>query len=636
MATTTKTFNGHTLNSSSYRARILNANALPAAISVFIDEAQADAVDAGTYTVEARDIGIHIRIIDYVNRYTLLDQLKGWLKRGTRGLLVATLEDGADYQLDCRVKNLVQDNNDPWVFTALLVSGNTAWRAVTADTAAWDVSATGGSHTIAVAGSDETRLNVVLTATANPTLGYLYQNLVQLINVPLVNYGLWKWCIALDTAALVSAGKMQADGDDLRVFVDGKEVNRWLADINTNHTHIWFNTTLGFGYSLTTRTAIAGSGTITSIDLAQTASMLAALKAMPASGILVRGTEWIAYSGKDLVNYKLTVTQRGTQGTTMQAHGAGSVFSFMEHAIMLYYGNSVATAPALSDSNYDLTKPCFNLSSSDNTRRVGDATTLFSGDWQQVITKIGNLSKLYTIKGDADSGDPALGISTTAWYRSGGSQMMDMITMGWKYYNPGGIQTITMTGRKYRNTANWIVYAGLQRSVDGATWISVFSEAMPLGVSFEAWAAHSGVAIDSTSKYLFVTMTGYSSPLFNMFYKFELLTYTIEFTTANIPALTLLGERLNFTLNVRVQNDSYAGAPALDLSYIMQLNKAFTLDGEAYTADYDKVNAHGAVALDNANRSVWIPLVVGNNIITVVSADCGTLHVAASWYKRRL
>ena len=334
-------------------------------------------------------------------------------------------------------------------------------------------------------------------------------------------------------------------------------------------------------------------------------------------------------------NYKLTVTQRGTQGTTLQAHGAASVFSFMEHAIMVYYGNSAATAPALSDSNYDLSKPSFNLSSSDNTKRVGDATTLFYGDWQQVINKTGILSKLYTIKGDADSGDPALGISTTAWFRSGGSAIPDLITLGFKYYNPGGIQTITMTGRKYRNTASWISYAGLQRSVDGATFISVFSEAMPNGVSFEAWAAHSGVAIDPTSKYLFLCMIGYSA-LFNMFYKFELLTYTIEFTTANIPALTLLGERSNFTLSVRVQNDSYSGVPALDLSYIMQLNKAFTLDGEAYTADYDKVNAHGAVAPDNASRSVWIPLVVGNNIITVVSADCGTLHVAASWYKRRL
>jgi hypothetical protein len=29
-------------------------------------------------------------------------------------------------------------------------------------------------------------------------------------------------------------------------------------------------------------------------------------------------------------------------------------------------------------------------------------------------------------------------------------------------------------------------------------------------------------------------------------------------------------------------------------------------------------------------------LVAGNNIIRVTSPDCGTLHVAASWFKRRL
>lgn len=57
---------------------------------------------------------------------------------------------------------------------------------------------------------------------------------------PAVDYPV---CVVLDTAALVSAGKMKADCSDLVVVVDGTEANRWIADPNDANTKVWFNLT---------------------------------------------------------------------------------------------------------------------------------------------------------------------------------------------------------------------------------------------------------------------------------------------------------------------------------------------------------------------------------------------------------
>lgn len=70
-----------------------------------------------------------------------------------------------------------------------------------------------------------------------------YLNSVSIIYEPWRNCGSYPVEISggLDTAALVAAGKMQADGSDLVVRVEGKEVSRWLAGMNTPSTKVWIN-----------------------------------------------------------------------------------------------------------------------------------------------------------------------------------------------------------------------------------------------------------------------------------------------------------------------------------------------------------------------------------------------------------
>ena len=84
-----------------------------------------------------------------------------------------------------------------------------------------------------------------LIPTELPTVGWAYQKLYELPNVQAYTLGLRPWCITLDTEALVTAGKMQSDCDDLRVVVNGGIAKRWIADPNDANTKIWINLEYG-------------------------------------------------------------------------------------------------------------------------------------------------------------------------------------------------------------------------------------------------------------------------------------------------------------------------------------------------------------------------------------------------------
>lgn len=205
MFITIKTANSHNINDgTNYRTTLLNQRGNPNAKGVFIEQTEADSVDADTYTVETQTKVLSIEILNYAQRHALISQLKGWFKRGIRVDLVGTfIDDGVDYQINCRAVNLVQDPVYGTRFNAILQTGTTAWRSVAPQTDTWTVTGTGGVKVITVGGDDETRLIAALTATVAPGTGYFYQNLYRLPNVSGINYGWRYWCLTVDTAALV-------------------------------------------------------------------------------------------------------------------------------------------------------------------------------------------------------------------------------------------------------------------------------------------------------------------------------------------------------------------------------------------------------------------------------------------------
>lgn len=637
-----KRFNGVTLNISGIQAVILNAGMSPNANPVFIEQAQADQNFSGAYSVNVRDVAVQLTITDATNRDAHITTIKGEFKRGMSGPLEATFSDnGLDYLLNCVVVTPPTQNTDfPNMFTVVLQTGDSAWRAVTADTDSWSVTGTGGTKVVDAGLGEETALIASLTATTNPTVGYLYQNIYRLVDVPAVNYGNRSWCLTVDCAALIGAGKMQADCDDLRIILDGKETKRWIGTVSAT-TNIWFNITLGPGYSLILDTAIAATGDITTMTFKKTAASLAVLKALPNRGILYDGTEWLSWNGKTVNKYQLKRIKRRIFGTTWQAHATGSTFKYIQHTIVMKYGNSAVSAPSLTDPNYDIDKPQFDLTSSTNLKWVDTTATKFydpdypskGGSWTPVLSVLGDVSEYYMITGNAETGDPAIGALLSCWLKQGINQT-EKGRVGFMMGCAGGFFKITLTGRKYRSTARWPAFSGLQRSINGKVWYNVWVDAKPtLNATWTALATHSAVSITTTSKYIFFGIDGTITVLTNAFAMLEGLTATVEFYSTNLPTGAFLGETTSFNLDIALSNQ--ATGDIIYLDYPMIQTKVFLLDSENSVATFDEQNMHDAMALNDEGRSVWLRLSKGSNTLELISPDCGTLTIALSWYRRR-
>jgi hypothetical protein len=647
MLVTLKTFDGHNINDGSdYEAAVLGIGSPQNASPIFVQLANADSKYAGVYSVDIKNIPVNIYIRNYSDRYALIAQLKTWLKPSTSGYLVVTFNDETiDYQIEASVQSLVQDKTYPDHFTAILLAASSTWRAVEVDTAdTWTVTASGQKKEITVGGFDNTKLSVDITPTELPEVGYAYQNLYQLVNVPAVNYGVRPWCITLNTAALITAEKMQADCDDLRVVIGGKQVHRWIGAPNTTTTKVWFNLNIGPGYSLVLKTPVSDSGTITELAFSLTVINQTIFKALPPSGLIYHGTEWFEYTSKNIISYKLQIKTRGALGTTQAAHSAGAVFKYIQTPIWIFYGNSAVSAPSTDDSTYDYDKPVFNLVDSDNTKWVYDATTVFydpyhknrPGSWTYSGKVIGTVSNIYIIKGDEGSGDPALGIKAGSWI-SGGKPKAGYVEFYWQLISPGGFYRVSATGRKYYYL-KWpaTVYpATLQYCpLTGTYWSNVWSEAIPTVQSTWQSITQNNKTIALYAAKIRFGFVGSMAAVLNAIAYFEILTCTVEFYSTNLPAGTLLGEQSNVLIDFILRNNTTGDA--INLCFPVRVDKILSLDGENYIINYNGANALGALELDDQSRDVWIRLKAGVNELEVISDYIGELDFDLSWYARRL
>jgi hypothetical protein len=163
--------------------------------------------------------------------------------------------------------------------------------------------------------------------------------------------------IQMNTAAEVTAGRMQSDGDDLRVLVDGQEVDRWLGDMNTALTNIWIvldfsPKTSGLLKSAITNVAPATGGTLRLVDGSQ----------LPKSGVGLIDSEAIAWTSKSADGNTLQGITRGVRSTTAASHSANAELFLVEHQIDVVYGYTAATAPVTDDTR----KPMIELTTADS------------------------------------------------------------------------------------------------------------------------------------------------------------------------------------------------------------------------------------------------------------------------------
>jgi hypothetical protein len=389
---------------------------------------------------------------------------------------------------------------------------------------------------------------------------------------------------------------------------------------------------------------------------------------MPDEGIVYHGTEWISYRGRDAAKCKLLNPTRGILSTTKQTHAVGDAFDFIPSVVKLVWGNVAVGDPASDDIYYDDTKPIFNLSSSDNSQWVYDATTGFydplapnrPGALIQSVQRVGDVSGMYEYTQLGASPDaPAMGMKLAS-YLKGTAPQSETATLAWQFFSAGGIQEVSATVKTFRNNSAFPVTAALQyqkmltktttttvkgkkrtTSVTYPAWYSLWNESSP--ASLNTWTAgtHNTVAVPDTSTWVRFVLSGSMPALAGVYAAFEILTLTVKFTTAKIPTGTLLTATSNYQLDVTVAN-TYAEASGSDvtetiaLNFPMKTGVAFDVDGENFTVQYEGANAHNALTLDDESREVFLSLAAGDNDLVLTGSDVGTLALTLRYYRRRL
>lgn len=472
-----------------------------------------------------------------------------------------------------------------------------------------------GSGTITPIGNQEAYPIITITPTVAGSYGFAYKRFVSIINnAPnaLTSYPLNLTGAGLDTAALISGGKMLANGDDLRIYVDGVEVKRWFGGggINSATTKIWINLTQPANSNMTLGLAIAGAGNITEIYFQNTAENIALMPTIPISGNVKIGSEIFVYTGVNVGSLKLTGVTRAERQTSAGAHSVADVVYFVTHDIWMYYGYPAISPYVVDDTN----KPMIDMNST-NTSWVytdfGTVAALRSGEWTQGKIGGGTGAWAYTAPDDGTA-DPYTVLGLISLNTSG------LANIYWILYNPCGFTTVTATGKKYRSVAasgSWPYYL-FSKGNSGGAYTTVWTEAIPAGDGVnEDLSSHAAVALGGTYPYLKFEILNATGGV----YRCEIRDLTGVVDSAKAPTIAIAAEASNFVLNSVLTNA--ATGYSMTISMPMVLNTTLTVNTKEKTITlYDGTNQINAL-IDMPVRLQWFPLLPSeDNLITITDA----------------
>jgi len=437
---------------------------------------------------------------------------------------------------------------------------------------------------------------------------------------------------------VIYSSKIQADGDDVRVFLDGVETNRWLQDMNTANTKIWVVLDFQPGISLTLNTALIDTGAVGTITIKNTKSNETAIKKFPPSGVVAIENELFTYTGVNIKDFKLTNCTRAVKGTAAAAHATLTAIYWIEHEIYVYYSNQTAETPVTDDTH----KPIFDLTST-NTSHVytsfWDTTGLRAGSWMPSLVKTAN-TKDPDNKSDYYTGnnlalaDPAteMGAVMYAWL-SGAVWKPENAVIEWNLYTPATLTEITATGQKYRAGTNWPTGAKFLKSVNGINWTTVWTEATPAAAAgWEALTAHSAVSIGSGYPYVKFSFSGSIGATASNYAALEVEAATMTLASATIPQCIFTpAEEACYFIDAKITNNT--SGEWIRVTTSMLLSTALTIDCEnkkVYTADNTPV---GKIEW-SSNRKDWLNLSPLNN--TLQFDDTGSVGLTCPvWWRDR-
>lgn len=541
----------------------------------------------------------------------------------TPKVLTAETHDGTDVALEalCEDLRVFGDQQHDTAFVATLaVHGDVRWRSVTPASDTWLITASGQTHTIANGGEDEAYPVITMEPTSGKTGGYSYRRWVPVV---------WRSANAgpqyplraeLATDALVGAGKMQADGDDLRILVDGSETYRWLDAMNTAATGIWFSADFVGAPSLTLKTAIAGAGDVAAIEFNEAEEA----EKLPESGILLIDDEAFVYTGRNLTDVSVTGVTRAAKGTAAGAHNIDDTVHWIQHDVYVLYGNATATAPVVDDDY----KPAFELDLSDNETWVyevfGDNDNHRAARWNGwgYVALTGTAGRYTATQRTLATPYTAIGVWISAQQTG---------TFGWYLENPCGIVNAAWADGQKRDTAvsdlgtmpAYVAY--WLRSA--AAWTTQAQMTAPAAANvWEPWSEAAAVADWDPASQIGIFIHYHPCDV-------EAGTVTVSLNTDEIPLVTVNAEQGNYELACTLTNQTTGDA--ITLSFVMDLDSELEIDTDEQTVTWlaDNSGQFQALSLSTARRQ-WLRLVPGNNTLRFDDTGTGDVTLVTTWEER--
>jgi len=446
----------------------------------------------------------------------------------------------------------------------------------------------------------------------------------------------------MDTSTPVGAAKMQADGDDLRVFVNGSEVDRWLNDINTATTEIWINLDFAPTVSVTLGVAIGAGDTVTEVE----ATAGDDISDFPEQGILLIDSEEFYYTSKNNTDLKFLGVTRAVRGTAAAAHTITDTIYWIQHDVIIVYGNSTLSAPTVDDEN----EPAFALSSSNTSwvyAEFGEDAKKRAAQWVQeaVIQPVeytdGEGSTFEFTTGNVwTQADPwvEIGIDNRMYTGKAGTPgPLTTAAARWKVNNVCGITNADFTnGTNSLAGSDWSSERiSIQSSEDGSTW------ATEADLADGAWNQNEALDPNGADKwvalYSFLKQTQLANTDATVKARTECADCTLTIYAAQAPVTTIGSERANYSLDVTITNTTIDEAIILDFP-VMEVDEILVVDTYEQTIKYlqDGANQQQALTLVSGARRDWFRLIRGTNALTWSDIGTAEVDVDILWHRREM
>ena len=540
-----------------------------------------------------------------------------------------TLGSNKQWYVDAVVER--QTEFGPNVAEYSVYTADPVWKSVTPGTVTWGGTASPGTITATPAGNKYALPVFSITPTVARGTSFTYKRFITAYNPSNVDYGNYQVNFTdngsgtayMSGAALVAGTKLQSDGDDLRIYSDGKEIYRWFGGtVNSATTLVWGNIKLPPNSELTVKDAIAPGDTVTSIEFNDTNANRKALTAIPRRGILKSSAgELFVYTSLKITQDTVFGVTRAAKGSTAGTVTAGGTLTYIPHDIWMMYGAPELTAPEQDEderfNNITYNKePIIDLTTSNN--RVWDYNDFYdrgnnrSGTWKpkKLLAK-GVTSGWYGGNRGTVGTNPAseLGLTIQS-YQEWLRWYPDNAFIAWDLYQPARFGTVVYSGEKYHGTINsWPNITGWSygNTFNPQQWPTT-NIASPS--SFGSWQSFSGTITPSTSSaYWRLTMRGsVLGRRLNASY-LECSDVTGYIPPANAAYVSMGAEQDAYQINLTIKSNRTA--EWIKISGPMKLNETITVDCKNKTVTLnDGTNAINYLDL-SSSRDEWLTLTPG-------------------------